>query len=89
MRQSVARLGFYGRSEAELKQLDSAYALDQIPKFIRQDALDKILWHKNNGDESGIALSTPLITRFFPTLTCSAPTKINVKLHSDPRLSKI
>lgn len=51
LRQLVARFVFYGRSALELQALGAAYARDELPKFIRPNAWDRIQWHKDNGDD--------------------------------------
>ncbi len=42
LRQLIAWIGFYRRPEAELQRLGTAYASDELPKFIRPDAWNRI-----------------------------------------------
>lgn len=51
IRAAVAMLGFFGRSEADVRQSGYDYARKQLPKFIRPEALRRIAWHKSQGDK--------------------------------------
>ena len=50
MRQRVARFGFRGRSTAEIQEMGLTYSVNELPKFIRPLALERIQWHKAQGD---------------------------------------
>jgi len=50
IRESIARFGFRGGKEAELRQIGSKYANQVIPKLVRPEALSRIRWHKSQGD---------------------------------------
>jgi phosphatidylglycerophosphatase C len=49
-RASVAAFGFRGRREADVRQVGSNYARDVLPGVIRPKALERINWHKAQGD---------------------------------------
>lgn len=46
----VAAFGFRGRREADVRQAGSNYARDVLPGVIRPKALERINWHKAQGD---------------------------------------
>ena len=49
-RAGVAAFGFRGRREADVRQAGSNYARDVLPGVIRPKALERIHWHKAQGD---------------------------------------
>lgn len=49
-RTRVARFGFRGRREADVRQAGATYARDVLPGVIRPNALERIHWHKTQGD---------------------------------------
>ena len=49
-RASAAAFGFRGRREADVRQAGSNYARDVLPGVIRPKALERINWHKAQGD---------------------------------------
>jgi phosphatidylglycerophosphatase C len=49
-RASAAAVGFRGRSEAGLREAGAKYARDVLPNVIRPEALERIHWHKEQGD---------------------------------------
>jgi HAD superfamily hydrolase (TIGR01490 family) len=50
-RQAAARVGFYGENAAALRELGAGYAATVLPGTIRPAALDRIEWHRRQGDE--------------------------------------
>lgn len=50
MRQCVAGFGFRGRTAVDIQQLGLNYSREEVPKFIRPQALERIKWHKTQGD---------------------------------------
>jgi HAD superfamily phosphoserine phosphatase-like hydrolase len=49
-RQSIVGFGFRGRHLTDIQQLGLIYSREELPKFIRPWALEKILWHKAQND---------------------------------------
>ena len=41
---------FGGRAAPELERLASRYSLEELPAMVRQNALERIEWHKQKGD---------------------------------------
>lgn len=50
-REAAARVGFLGEPPATVRELGIQYAAAALPATLRQQALDRIAWHKANGDE--------------------------------------
>lgn len=50
-REIAARVGFQGEDAAAVRQLGVAYATTVLPRTIRQSALERIEWHKVQGDD--------------------------------------
>jgi phosphatidylglycerophosphatase C len=46
----VARLGFYGENALAVRELGRRYARDVLPGVVRRRALERIAWHKGQGD---------------------------------------
>lgn len=46
----VARVGFQGERAASIRQLGRRYAAEVIPGVLRRNALDRIQWHRRQGD---------------------------------------
>jgi HAD superfamily hydrolase (TIGR01490 family) len=49
-RQVAARVAFLGEDAAAVRRLGAEYAVTMLPGRIRQIALDRIEWHKSQGD---------------------------------------
>jgi phosphatidylglycerophosphatase C len=49
-RPMVARFVFQGRRAALVRELGTRYASDYLPKVVRRRALERIAWHKREGD---------------------------------------
>jgi phosphatidylglycerophosphatase C len=49
-RQQAMKLGFRGQSAAAARQLGIEYAASVIPGTVRPKALDRIEWHRSQGD---------------------------------------
>jgi phosphatidylglycerophosphatase C len=49
-RASAAAVGFRGRHEDDVRQMGTTYASDVLPGVIRPNALERINWHKGQGD---------------------------------------
>lgn len=50
LRKKVVRIALAGKSEAELKNAGLFYSKTEIPSLLREDAMNKINWHKSQGD---------------------------------------
>ena len=50
-RQMAARIGFQGEEATAVRQLGAHYAATALPATLRQSALDRIEWHKSQGDD--------------------------------------
>jgi phosphatidylglycerophosphatase C len=51
LRQSVARIAFRGRPYADVAAHGARYAAEVIPQRTRPEALERIRWHQQQGDE--------------------------------------
>jgi HAD superfamily hydrolase (TIGR01490 family) len=51
VRQMAARIGFQGEEAAAVRQLGAEYATTALPGTLRQSALERIEWHRCQGDE--------------------------------------
>jgi HAD superfamily hydrolase (TIGR01490 family) len=49
-RERVSGFGFRGRREADVRQVGETYARDVLPGVVRPQALERINWHKAQGD---------------------------------------
>jgi HAD superfamily hydrolase (TIGR01490 family) len=49
-RARLAAFGFRGRREDEIREVGSKFAQDVLPEMVRKKALDRIQWHKAQGD---------------------------------------
>jgi HAD superfamily hydrolase (TIGR01490 family) len=54
MRRMIARWAFSGLKEADIIAAGREYADSRIPKFIRPNALERLQWHRNQGDTIAI-----------------------------------
>ena len=59
MRASLIAFGFRGRQEADVRQAGSKYARDVLPGMIRPKALERIKWHKAQGDVVVVVSAAP------------------------------
>jgi len=50
MRAAIAWVGFRGRHEDDVNEAGVAYART-LTKLLRKEALDKLRWHRDNGDQ--------------------------------------
>ena len=50
-RQIAARVGFQGEEASAVRQLGVEYATTVLPRTVRQSALERIEWHKVQGDD--------------------------------------
>jgi phosphatidylglycerophosphatase C len=50
MRAAIVFFGFRGRSPAEVRELGVRYSKTVIPRMVRADALERIAWHRAQGD---------------------------------------
>jgi len=50
-RQLAARIGFHGEDAATVRRLGITYATTELPGTVRQSALERIEWHKSQGDD--------------------------------------
>lgn len=46
----VARFGFRGEAAADVRALGATFAADVLPRVVRRRALERIDWHKAQGD---------------------------------------
>jgi len=50
LRNAVIQACYRGSPAAHLRSVGATYARDQIPRLLREEALRRIAWHKDNGD---------------------------------------
>jgi HAD superfamily hydrolase (TIGR01490 family) len=50
-RQMAARVGFQGENASAVRQLGLEYARSRLPGTVRQSALERIEWHRAQGDD--------------------------------------
>jgi HAD superfamily hydrolase (TIGR01490 family) len=50
IREALARVGLRGENAAVVRELGLKYASEVLPGLVRQQALDRIEWHKQRGD---------------------------------------
>src|SRR6266850_4422291 len=50
-RQMAMRVGFQGVPSSDVRQLGAQYAATMIPKTVRRLALERIRWHRSQGDD--------------------------------------
>jgi phosphatidylglycerophosphatase C len=53
-RESATRFGFRGKREADVRRAGASYARDVLPGVIRPNALERIRWHKAQGDRVAV-----------------------------------
>ncbi|WP_299004628.1 HAD-IB family phosphatase [uncultured Shewanella sp.] len=51
MRQKLVKAAFKGVSKADVIALGHQYAVDYLPKQVRQQAIERLHWHLSNGDK--------------------------------------
>lgn len=51
IRAIVVRAGFSGRREADIREAGERFARDVLPALVRPEALERIGWHRAQGDE--------------------------------------
>jgi HAD superfamily hydrolase (TIGR01490 family) len=51
IRAVVVRVGFGGRRETEIRAAGERFARDVLPALVRPEALERIAWHRAQGDE--------------------------------------
>lgn len=51
MRAIASCVAFYGRDAEQLWQIGEAYSIQVIPRFLRPEAVNRLAWHKSNGDK--------------------------------------
>lgn len=51
IRQILAKAAFGGRSVAELSHLGEQFAASVIPKSLRPEMMERVAWHRNQGDD--------------------------------------
>jgi len=49
-RSVVSMVGFCGERVSRLEELGRSYAVDVLPKTLREDASDRLEWHRRQGD---------------------------------------
>ena len=50
VRQHIVRIGFAGLAQADIDALGRQYANNTIPLLLRPDAMQRLQWHKTQGD---------------------------------------
>jgi phosphatidylglycerophosphatase C len=50
MRASIVRVGFRGRQAVDVRRIGLEYGREALPGVVRPEALEKIRWHKGQGD---------------------------------------
>lgn len=51
MRTIASFVAFFGRNVDEIVAVGEKYAEDIVPKYLREVAINKLKWHKKNGDQ--------------------------------------
>nr|WP_086938927.1 HAD-IB family hydrolase [Thaumasiovibrio occultus] len=51
MRPIASYVAFWGREASDVAALGEQYAQHVVPRFLRQEALEQLDWHKQNGDQ--------------------------------------
>ncbi len=51
IRQKIVRVGFFGRDKKDLINIAENFSKNEIDKFLRTNAMDKLNWHKAQGDK--------------------------------------
>jgi HAD superfamily hydrolase (TIGR01490 family) len=51
MRAGIIRVGFTGQPEAQVNKLGCVYSKHTLPTVMRPEALERIRWHKQQGDK--------------------------------------
>ena len=46
----VSRVGFQGEPADSIRQLGRRYAMEELPKVVRSEAVERIRWHQAQGD---------------------------------------
>jgi phosphoserine phosphatase len=54
MRASIVRVGFRGRQAADVRRIGLEYGREVLPGVVRPEALEKIRWHKGQGDRIAV-----------------------------------
>lgn len=50
MRAGIVKVGFRGQPAAQVRELGSLYSKRRLPAVVRPEALERIRWHKREGD---------------------------------------
>jgi len=50
IRRAISRVGFWGEDPLRVRTLGADFARNAVPPLLRQEALDRIEWHKQRGD---------------------------------------
>ena len=58
-RATIVSFGLRGRREDEVRDIGVTYAIEVLPKTIRPKAMDRIEWHKSQGDDIVVVSATP------------------------------
>lgn len=53
-RTAVSRVGFRGEPVSRLGELGRLYATEVLPKTLRSDAMERLEWHRTQGDEIAV-----------------------------------
>ncbi|WP_111860357.1 HAD-IB family hydrolase [Acinetobacter sp. CFCC 10889] len=83
IRSKIFKFGFKGRLEQELIHIGSQYCINFIPKVIRGNAMERIEWHKAQGDRIVIVSASidlylkPWCEKHKLELLCSEVESIN------------
>jgi phosphatidylglycerophosphatase C len=59
VKQIVLRLYFRGTSIIKFQELCTAFVMHRIPKFIRREAIERLNYHKSQGDDIYIVSASP------------------------------
>ena len=54
MRASIVRVGFRGRQAVDVRRIGLEYGHEVLPGVVRPEALEKICWHKEQGDRIAV-----------------------------------
>lgn len=86
IRHKVFNFGFKDTIEADIKAKAEYFAEDILPKLVRPQALDRINWHQDRGDEVRIVSASldlylsPWCERYNIALSCNQVEAFNGKL---------
>lgn len=58
-RATLVSFGFRGRAEKDVREVGRTFAETRLPAMVREKALERIQWHKDNGDKVVVVSAAP------------------------------